>query len=173
VQKMHFLRTVLVLVSLLASAALSKPTPQNRVQKRSFIHRVRRSVNTYGPSAGAAAMAKAYRKYGFQLDSIPAVSNAAATAEAGQVAAATAETGQVAAATAETGQVAAVPVEDESVYVGQVSIGGQMLTMDFDTGSSDLYVSPASLRHPVAANMYQVGFLKPSFAGSYWPAYRI
>ena len=152
-QKMHFLRTVLVLVSLLASAALSKPTPQNRVQKRSFIHRVRRSVNTYGPSAGAAAMAKAYRKYGFQLDSIPAVSNAAATAE--------------------TGQVAAVPVEDESVYVGQVSIGGQMLTMEFDTGSSDLYVSPASLRHPVAANMYQVGFLKPSFAGSYWPAYRI
>jgi len=153
VPKMPFLRTVLVLVSLLASAALSSPTPQNRVQKRSFIHRVRRSVNTYGPSAGAAAMAKAYRKYGFQLDSIPAVSNAAATAE--------------------TGQVAAVPAEDEAEYLEQVSIGGQMLTMEFDTGSSDLYVSPASLRHPVAANMYQVGFLKPSFAGSYWPAYRI
>jgi len=150
---MPFLRTVLVLISLLASAALSSPTPQNRVQKRSFIHHVRRSVNTYGPSAGAAAMAKAYRKYGFQLDSIPAVSNAAATAE--------------------TGQVAAIPVEDGHVYLGEVCIGDQMLNMEFDTGSSDLYVSPASLRHPVAANMYQVGFLKPSSAGRYWPAYRI
>jgi hypothetical protein len=105
----------------LAAAALGSPTPQNRIQKLSFTHRVRRSVNTYGSSAGAAAMAKAYRKYGFQLDSVSAVNNAATTGQ--------------------TGQVTATPLEDGAEYIEQVSIGGQMLNMEFDTGSSDLCVS--------------------------------
>lgn len=117
---MHSFRAVLVFVSLLASAVQSRPTPQNRIQKRSFTHRVRRYVNTYGLSAGADAMAKAYRKYGFQLDSVPAVSNAAATGE--------------------TGQVTAAPLQNGAEYIEQISIGGQMLNMAFDTGSSDLYV---------------------------------
>ncbi len=148
---MHSLQAVVVLVSLLASAALGSPTPQNRIQKRSFTHRVRRSVNTNGISAGAAAMAKVYRKYGFQLDNLPAVSNAASTGQ--------------------TGQVTAAPLEDGAAYIEQVSIGGQMLNMEFDTGSSDLCVSPLRLHHQSnAANMRQMGILKPSFTASYWPA---
>jgi len=151
---MHSLRAVLVLVSLLASATLGSPTPQNRIQKRSFTHRVRRSVNTHGSSAGAAAMAKAYRKYNFQLDSVSAVSNAAASGQ--------------------TGKVTAAPLADGAAYIEQVSIGGQMLNMEFDTGSSDLYVSLLLLRHQAdAANMHQLGFLKPSFIARYWPAYCI
>jgi hypothetical protein len=143
-----------VLIFFLASAALGSPTPQNRIQKRSFTHRVRRSVDTYGASAGASAMAKAYRKYGFQLDSVSAVSDAAATGE--------------------TGQVPAVPLENGAEYIEPISIGGQMLNMAFDTGSSDLCVSLLRLHYQKdAANIRQVGFLKPSFTASYWPAYCI
>jgi hypothetical protein len=149
------LRAVFVLVFLFASAALGSPTPQNRIQKRSFTHRVRRSVNTYGASAGASAMTKAYRKYGFQLGRVSAVSDAAAT-------------------TGETGQVPAVPLNNGASYIEPISIGGQMFNMVFDTGSSDLCVSLLRLNYQKdAANICQVGFLKPSFTASYWPAYCI
>jgi len=124
---MRSLRAVVVLVSLLTSAALSSPTPQNRIQKRSFTHRVRRDVNTYGASAGASAMAKAYRKYGIQLDSISAVRSDAATGE--------------------TGQVTAAPLENGAEYIEPITIGGQMLNMAFDTGSSDLCVSLLHLHY--------------------------
>ena len=70
-------------------------------------------------------MAKAYRKYGFEL-----LSRAANTSTAG--------TG------AQTGKVAAAPQPNDSEFLEQVNIGGQMLTMDFDTGSSDLYVPSVS-----------------------------
>ena len=66
-------------------------------------------------------MAKAYRKFGIQLDSDPAVSNAAAGGQ--------------------TGQVTAAPVVNGAAYIESINIGGQMLNMEFDTGSSDLYVS--------------------------------
>lgn len=118
---MHSLRAVLLLVSLLATAVFSSPTPQ----KRSFTHRVRRSVSTYGPDAGARAMAKAYRKYGFQL--LGRAANTTSTSTGSQ-----------------TGQVAAAPQPDDSEYLEAVNIGGQMVTMDFDTGSSDLYCHPNS-----------------------------
>lgn len=63
-------------------------------------------------------MLKAYRKYGFQL-----LSRQTNTTAGGQ-----------------TGQVTATPEPNDSEYLEQVNIGGQMMTMDFDTGSSDLYV---------------------------------
>jgi hypothetical protein len=126
---MHSLQAFLVLVSLLTSTAQGIPTPQNRIQKRSFTHHVRRSVNTYGLSAGSDAIAKAYRKYGFQLDSAPALSNAATTGE--------------------TGEVNASPLGNGAEYIEPVSIGGQMLNMAFDTGSSDLYVSLVGIHHQV------------------------
>ena len=70
--------------------------------------------------AGPDAMLKAYKKYGFNLQ---ARQNANNTAPAGG---------------ANTGQVAAVPEPNAAEYLSPVSIGGQMLNLDFDTGSSDL-----------------------------------
>lgn len=63
-------------------------------------------------------MLKAYRKYGFQL--------------LGRSANTTAGTGS------QTGKVTAAPQPNDSEYLEQVNIGGQMVTLDFDTGSSDL-----------------------------------
>jgi len=117
---MHSPRALLLLVSFLVTAVFTSPTPN--VEKRSFTHRVRRSVNTYGESAGRDAMLKAYRKFGFQL-----IDRAANTT--------TPSSGN-----GQTGQVTATPEENDAEYLEKVTIGGQTLTMDFDTGSSDLYV---------------------------------
>jgi len=117
---MHSLRALLLLVSLLATAVLGSPTPN--IAKRSFTHRVRRSTNTYGPSAGRDAMLRAYRKFGFQL-----IDRAVNTSSAG--------------GSGQTGKVTATPEENDAEYLEKVTIGGQTLTMDFDTGSSDLYVT--------------------------------
>jgi len=120
---MHSSRAIFLLVSLLVTAVFTSPTPN--VEKRSFTHRVRRSVNTYGESAGRDAMLKAYRKFGFQL-----IDRAANTT--------TPSSGN-----GQTGEVTATPVENDAEYLEKVTIGGQTLTMDFDTGSSDLYVITA------------------------------
>jgi hypothetical protein len=113
---MHSLQSVLLVASLLVAAAVSKPTPT--IEKRSFVHHVKRTIDKRSPLAGPDAMAKAYKKFGFQLI------NRQANVTAG--------TGQ--------GQVQAAPEPNDAEYLSQVSIGGQTVTMDFDTGSSDLYV---------------------------------
>ena len=40
--------------------------------------------------------------------------------------------------TDQTGSVSASPVQSDSEFVSPVTIGGQKIVMDFDTGSSDL-----------------------------------
>jgi hypothetical protein len=115
---MHSLQSVLLVASLLVAAAVSTPTPT--IQKRSFVHHVKRSIDKRSPAAGPDAMAKAYKKFGFSY-----VSRQAANATTG----------------AQQGQVSAVPEPNDAEYLSQVIIGGQTVTMDFDTGSSDLYVS--------------------------------
>jgi hypothetical protein len=39
---------------------------------------------------------------------------------------------------AETGEVTATPEQNAALFLSPVTIGGQTLNMDFDTGSSDL-----------------------------------
>ncbi|KAK5118239.1 hypothetical protein LTR85_008219 [Meristemomyces frigidus] len=45
----------------------------------------------------------------------------------------------------ETGEVTATPETDQSEYLESVTIGGQKLNLDFDTGSADLWVFSSSL----------------------------
>lgn len=119
---MHSLQAVLLIVSLLTTDTIAAP----HIQKRSFVHHVKRSINRRDPALGPNAMLKAYAKYGFSTVSHQT------NGTAGAVTAAAGGTG--------TGTVAAVPEPNAAEYLSPVTIGGQTVTLDFDTGSSDLYV---------------------------------
>jgi len=115
----HSLRAVLFIVSLLAASTIAAPAPAN-IQKRSFVHHVKRTINRRDPGVGPDAMLKAYRKFGFEL--MNRAANTTAAPGSG------------------SGTVAAAPEPNNAEYLSPVTIGGQQVTLDFDTGSSDLYV---------------------------------
>lgn len=117
---MHSL--TLFLLAFLATVALGAPAPSVTLNKRTFkVPRVRRSGYTRTPICGTAALLKASRKYGLDLV------DAAATNMTAMMKAAS-----------ENGVVSALPEENASEFLSPVQIGGQTLSMDFDTGSSDL-----------------------------------
>lgn len=142
----HSLRAVLFIVSLLAASAIAAPA---NIQKRSFVHHVKRTINRRDPGVGPDAMLKAYRKFGFQLVGRAANTTAAPAAGAG------------------TGTVVAAPEPNAAEYLSPVNIGGQTVTLDFDTGSSDLYVILSSLSK-LYTNVYQVGIQQCSFQANHW-----
>jgi len=76
---------------------------------------------------GPNAMAAAYRKYGFTM---PKVLRARQLVNSTQPANGRAGAG--------VGVVAALPEPNAAEYLSPVTIGGQTVTLDFDTGSSDL-----------------------------------
>ncbi|CCU74651.1 Aspartic protease/pepsin like protease/pepsin-like protease [Blumeria hordei DH14] len=156
---------------LLAIASLSIAAPsRSHVEKRSF--KVARVPNpTYmgrTPGAGTRALIKAHRKFQFDLpqgllDTMMA-SNAGAgagVANTPQKAATTATEKEPAAKasagddnssggadapwTNGTGKVTATPVMGDVEYLSPISIGGQTINMDFDSGSSDLWVFSSQL----------------------------
>ncbi|KAJ9619415.1 hypothetical protein, variant [Exophiala oligosperma] len=117
---MHSL-TVALALSALASTSLAKPIPAPEASvntKKGF------TVNQ-GPAkpyqAGPVQLLKTYNKYNKPA---PAdVSNAATS----------------------NGSVTATPEQYDAEYLCPVSIGGQTLNLDFDTGSSDLWVFSSEL----------------------------
>jgi aspergillopepsin I len=118
---MAILKYVSLAAVLLSSVAVAAPTPEASAQKAG-----RFTVGTVPVKVpkrnGTRALAKAFRKFNAPLPKI--LANAAGT---------------------ETGTVAATPEEFDTEYLAPVSIGGQTLTLDFDTGSSDLWVFSSSL----------------------------
>lgn len=148
--------------------------PQH-VQKRSFkVERVPNpAYNGRTPGAGTRALMKAYRKYNMALpEGLVAAMNANAAANAPTLAdtlsnsaavsenkgnakaassapAAPKSTGGATAkagnATAGTGLVTATPEQGDVEYLSPVTIGGQTINMDFDSGSSDLWVFSTEL----------------------------
>ena len=85
------------------------------LEKRGAAFRLDQTVQKPFMLSGPAAMAKTYAKFG---KAIPAVIAAAAANN--------------------DGTVTASPEEYDSEYLCPVTIGGQTLNLDFDTGSSDL-----------------------------------
>ncbi|KAF2396574.1 penicillopepsin [Trichodelitschia bisporula] len=129
---MHTLTTLTLLASLLSLGSTS-PTPA--LKKRSFEHHVRRQINRH-PRSGSDALIKAYNKYGFTLTARQ-TSNSTRGSGAGA--------GNATGSGSSTGQVPAVPEPNDAEFLSPVVIGGQTLVLDFDTGSSDLWVFSTAL----------------------------
>ncbi|KAF7866683.1 hypothetical protein EAF04_005525 [Stromatinia cepivora] len=136
----------------LLNLVLAAPHP---AQKRSFkVERVA-NPNYVGRTAGAGtrALIKAYNKHSMTLPAslVEAMNSDANPAfPEGNSKAGTGSTTAVAAAAsgsgaAGTGVVVATPETGDTEYLSQVNIGGQTMTMDFDSGSSDLWVFSTQL----------------------------
>ncbi|KAK0621950.1 penicillopepsin [Bombardia bombarda] len=139
----------LFLAGLLAQSVVAAPTPAARIQKRSF--KVERVKNAYFKGHdGPKQLFKAYSKFSMPvpqglLDSLR--SGAGAT---GNIAVESVESGgagstlgnstTVASNTTGVGLVTTTPEQGDIEYLSPVTIGGQTLNLDFDSGSSDLWV---------------------------------
>jgi len=164
---MHSLLTF-VLVAVLATCALAAPTPNKALVKRTFSYSVkpRRAIIR----TPRQELVRTYNKFGWQIvlwnptdspfgnlfggdstpDSSPAApastpaaagsSDTASTAAAAAPAADGGATGGASSSGGKSGEVAATPEQGESEYLEKVTVGGQSLNLDFDTGSADLYV---------------------------------
>lgn len=130
---------ILYTILLITTVAFSAPTiAASKLKGRSFeVPRVRRAG--YAPN-GPAALRKAYRKFNItathlgleSLDFEPITLSSSNRDSRKGVLAAAANNGT------ENGTVAAVATSDDTEFLAAVTIGGQTLMMDFDTGSSDL-----------------------------------
>jgi aspergillopepsin I len=107
-----------VLCVSLALLDLALAAPTSSLAKRSF------TVNRYAHATRArtaqAALAKSMDKWGLSVDSsgMPNI--------------------PILAASDETGEVVNVPVQNDVQFLSPITVGGQSIMMDFDTGSSDL-----------------------------------
>lgn len=101
-----------------ASALFAVASASPLVDKRLKVNKdftVRQSVRKPSIQSGPSAYASVFAKYGKEA---PAVVKAAAANN--------------------DGSVTTTPTQFDSEYLTPVTIGGQKLTLDFDTGSSDL-----------------------------------
>jgi hypothetical protein len=116
---------LLLFVTLLITAVLAAPTTHLR-KKRSFkVPRVQQ--HNYVPD-GTFALRKAYRKFGFGTpNTFPTIDFAPKLAAANNGGNST-----------EDGEVSASPTQNDAEFLSPVSVGGQTLVMNFDSGSSDL-----------------------------------
>ena len=110
------------LEQLTAVSALISITSGSPVEKRKEAFSVHQTVAKPFIKSGPAAVAAVYKKYG-----------------------GTAPKDVLAAAAANDGTVTTTPEQYDSEYLTPVSIGGQTLNLDFDTGSSDLWVFSSEL----------------------------
>ena len=131
----RLLGSLLLLNLILATSA----APQ-QLKPRSFKIR-RQATGTTRVRNGIAEMGKAYQKFGFPVpdDMSLAItqSNVQAPANATEKTAAK-----------QQGSTDAKPQQGDSEFLSLVDIGGQTIMMDFDTGSSDLWVFNTQLSAP-------------------------
>ncbi|KKK21268.1 hypothetical protein ARAM_001256 [Aspergillus rambellii] len=134
---MKVLQSILVAMCF-GPAALSAPTSPPQIKGRSFkIEKVRRAETLSGPSA----LRRAYVKYGI----VPTNLGIDLSDFEPIVKTAVANTTNDVAEPEQTGGVSATSVEGDAAFVSPMTIGGQQLTVTFDTGSSDLWVMNSQL----------------------------
>jgi aspergillopepsin I len=120
---MHLLQSIVTL-AILTSTVVSAPARPQREGRSFKVHRVKR--DNYVPN-GLVALRKAYRKFGFH-SSNPVISGSSLP----QINA------ESTSASVQEGDVTASPQQGDVEFLSPVTVGGQTLVMDFDTGSSDL-----------------------------------
>lgn len=129
---MHHLITSAFLAGLLllgsASAAPRYHSRTSHLEKRTSFRVDRVAVPAAAPKSAAKAARKAFNKFGMKMPNGLAQQGGAG----GAVSDAT--------ATSQTGDVANTPEDGDVEFVAPITVGGQTIVMDFDTGSSDLYV---------------------------------
>lgn len=127
---------IVVLFSLSLSALAIPVTFGNRLQGRSFkVEHAKRSADAvHGP----AALRKAYRKFGIDTTTLTGVDVSDFKPFDTKVSTSSKNVKEDAVETDQTGSVSATSVQGDVEFVSPVSIGGQTLDMDFDTGSADL-----------------------------------
>ncbi|MCJ1394238.1 hypothetical protein MMC18_007116 [Xylographa bjoerkii] len=121
---MYLSSTIVVFTAiLLLEPIAAAPT---KLRPRSF--KVERTLQGANTRNAQKALMKSYLKWGM---SMPAVLTASNTVE--DITASNTDSG-------ETGEVTNTPTQSDAEFLAPISIGGQTLMMDFDTGSSDLWV---------------------------------
>lgn len=120
---------LVLLVTLLAAIVLAAPAPA-KIKKRSF--KVPRSINPNHPRGlnGPDALRKVFMKYNFNGGFIAAVKSGQRFDDFKINANNASSNG--------SGTVAANPEQNAALFLSPVTIGGQTLNLDFDSGSSDL-----------------------------------
>jgi hypothetical protein len=127
----HSIQSLIVLV-LLCTVALSAPT-QRQQKKRSF--KVSRIQQRDFVPDGSVALRKAYVKFGLQgFGFVPELDMATNLVPVSELAASSSNG-------SEMGLVSATSSQNDAEFLSPVTVGGQTLAMDFDTGSSDMYVT--------------------------------
>lgn len=111
------MHTFLTSVAVVASAGLSIAAPAANYPRSTF--QIKQVAAGKVVKNGPLALMKAYNKY----------AHVGAVAPSNVV---------QAAAAAQTGSVTATPEQYDESYLCPVSVGGQTLNLDFDTGSADL-----------------------------------
>ncbi|KAJ9376064.1 hypothetical protein DTO063F5_8986 [Paecilomyces variotii] len=136
---MQLLQSFICVLLLVTSGVLSVPTRSQRKGRSFKVERIRRT--DYVPH-GPTALKKAYGKFGiiptdFGLDVLDFEPLERKPKQgAGQTDVAEPE---------QTGAVSAKSVQNDAEFVSPVKIGGQTVMMDFDTGSSDMWVFNTNL----------------------------
>jgi hypothetical protein len=125
---MHRSIPSLIVLALLCTIALSAPT---QPKKRSFkISRIRQRNFVRN---GAVAIRKSYAKYGIQGNDVAPSLNIPTSLAPLDLA-----TSSGSGSSSDNGDVSATPSQSDAEFLSPVSVGGQTLVMDFDTGSSDM-----------------------------------
>lgn len=144
---MHLFLSLVLLLSL-SFDALAAPAPLLVRKSRSFqIERTKRSdYVAHGPTA----LRKAFRKFG--ITSIDFSNITLNDFEPFDLKTSVVKTNQnTIDEPDQTGAVSATSVQGDVEFVSPVTIGGQTITMDFDTGSADMYVKTHTI-YPAIQN---------------------
>ncbi|KAF2150939.1 peptidase A1 [Myriangium duriaei CBS 260.36] len=135
-------------IAALAGLAAANPVPVHTINRRGgfSVEQVAVPKKVQHP---AAHIAKAYAKYGKQAQTPAHVVKAAQAGGSGQ------------------GSVEADPEQGDSEYLCKVQVGKQTLTLDFDTGSADLWVFSDKLQNTGNHGVYQTSSGQAE-SGSTW-----
>ncbi|KAK7537734.1 aspartic peptidase domain-containing protein [Phyllosticta citricarpa] len=134
---MPSVNVTVLLVALLAALAVAVPNPTRTINRRPLNKRSFKVERVANPNAlartnGKAAMRKVFRKYGWEHPDIntsivvPNENSLNLTSRAG-------------------GLVSANPEDGAALFLSPVNIGGQTLNLDFDSGSSDMWLFSTQL----------------------------